>query len=352
MRLFGAARFLPATFVCAALIARSAYAQSGLISTLAGTTPPGGFPIRGYSGDGGPAVQARLALANLQNTCDPLRYEQITHLAVDATGAVYIADSDNQRIRRIDAQGAITTVAGSGNKPATNAQCEPTSSVGDGPASNALFYNPSAVALAANGDVIIADQQDNRIRRLNNGTVSTIAGNGQHLFYAPGLPATASPMDWPAAVAIGPGNTLYFAELHGNRIAKIAADGTLVTVAGSGFPGFAGDNGRAAAAQLHSPSGIAFDGAGNLYIADQLNHRIRKVGPDGTIATVAGNGSAGYSGDGGKATAPSLNGPMDVASDSAGNLYIADTLNHRIRRVDTGGTITTLAGTGTPGRGA
>ncbi|HEV8146584.1 MAG TPA: hypothetical protein VGP79_09395 [Bryobacteraceae bacterium] len=350
MRLSGAVRFLSVTFVCAALLARSAHAQSAQITTLAGATPANGFPIRGFTGDG-PATQARLALANVQNTCDPVRYEQITHLAVDSIGNIFFADSDNQRIRRIDTQGNLTTIAGSGSKPATNSLCEPTSSVNDGPANSAIFYNPASVALAANGDLIIADQQNNRIRRLSNGTVSTIVGNGQHLFYAPGIPATATPMDWPAAVAFGPGNTLYFAELHGNRVAKLAADGTLVTVAGSGFPGFAGDNGRAVTAQLHSPSGIAFDAAGNLYIADQLNNRIRKVTPDGIISTVAGTSSAGFSGDGGKATSASLSGPMDVASDAAGNLYIADTLNHRIRKVDTSGNISTVAGDGRIGRG-
>jgi len=125
-----------------------------------------------------------------------------------------------------------------------------------------------------------------------------------------------------------------------------AQPGTITTVVGTGTAGFSGDGGAATAAKINSPRGLFIDGAGNLYIADRLNHRIRKVDADGIITTVAGTGVQGFSGDGGPATAAQLNDPTGVAVDEAGNLYIADAENHRIRKVDTGGIITTVAGTG------
>jgi len=334
------------------LFASGALAQTGLITTIAGKTAPGGTPLRGYSGDEGPATQALLALANLKNTCDPSQFEQLVQIAVDSAGNVYFPDGDNQRIRMIDTNGVIHTVAGSGDKPATNSACDPTTPVGDGgPPLQAKFLNPSAVTLGPAGEITIADQQDERVRQIKNGIINTIVGNGKHLFYVPNAPATVSPLDWPGSVAYGPDKLLYFAELHGNRVAKIDANNNIITVAGTGFPGYDGDNKAATSAQLTSPAGIAFDSTGNLYIADQGNHRVRKVTPDGIIHTVAGNGTAGFSGDGGSATAANLNRPMSVAPDSNGNLYIADTLNNRIRRVDASGTITTFAGDGGQGRG-
>jgi hypothetical protein len=137
------------------------YGQTGLITTIAGKTAPGGTPLRGFSGDEGPATQALLALANLQNICDPNQFEQLVQITVDATGNVYFPDSDNQRIRMIDSKGVIHTIAGTGDKPATNTRCEPTTTVGDGGAPLlAKFFNPSAVTLSPTGDITIADQQD------------------------------------------------------------------------------------------------------------------------------------------------------------------------------------------------
>lgn len=329
-----------------------AFGQTGLITTIAGKTAPGGTPLRGYSGDEGPATQALLALANLQNTCDPNQFEQLVQITVDAAGNVYFPDSDNQRIRTIDPNGVIHTIAGTGDKPVTNSRCEPTTPVGDGGAPLlAKFFNPSAVTLSPAGDITIADQQDNRIRQIKTNVINTIVGNGTHNFFAPNVPATISPMDWPGSAVYGPDKLLYFAELHGNRVAKIDSNNIIIPVAGTGFPGYDGDNKSATTAQLKSPAGLAFDSAGNLYIADQGNHRVRKVTSNGIISTVAGNGTAAFSGDGGSATAASLNRPMSVAVDSQGNLYIADTLNNRIRRVDAKGNITTFAGDGALGRG-
>ena len=174
------------------------------------------------------------------------------------------------------------------------------------------------------------------------GTISTIAGNGTHNIYAPGIPATSSPMDWPSAVAVDASGLVYFAELHGNRVGRIGADGRITTIAGNGFAG-------TTAASLTRPAGLGFDPAGNLYIADSGNHRIQKVTPSGTVSTVAGNGQKGFSGDAAAATQAKLDTPMDVKADARGNLYIADTGNNRIRRVGTDGVIQTIAGTGTAG---
>jgi len=328
------------------LLASSALAQTPVISTIAGATPFGGTPVRGYNGDGDLAANATLALANLQNPCDPQKLEQTSHISFDATGNLYIADSNNQRIRRIGVDGVISTVAGSGERPAIDGRCEATGPIGDGAdATSAKLYNPSAAVPHPNGSLIIADQLNNRIRIVSPaGVVSTIAGNGTHNLYAPGIPATASPMDWPSALAVDTAGLVYFAELHGNRVAKIGADGRLVTIAGTGFPGYDSDNIPAVSARLNKPAGIAVDAGGNVYIADMGNHRIRRVTPAGQITTVAGTGVRG-------SASAQLDSPMDVKVDSAGNIYVADTGNHRIRRIDPQGAVTTVAGTGQPDRG-
>ncbi len=330
-------RLVPALLAAAGL-----GAQTGIITTIAGTGE------RGYFGDGGPAISARLALVNVQNACDPAQFEQTVHLAVDPTGNVYLPDSDNQRIRRITPQGIISTIAGSGERPATNNRCEPAGPVADGPATGARFYNPGDVVLHPNGSLIILDQQNNRIRQWSGDQVTTIVGSGLHQFYTNDNPVLSTGLDWPGAGAFG-GGLFHFAELHSNRVARVTPEGRLATVAGSGIPGFAGDNGPATAARLRNPAGIAFDAAGNLYIADQGNHRIRRVTPQGVITTFAGTGNPGFNGDDRPAVAADLNLPTDVKVDVNNNVYIADMGNHRIRRVAPDGTITTVAGNGRAG---
>lgn len=316
-----------------------------IIHTVAGSE-------RGYAGDNAPAAEAQFAFADVQNPCDPAQYEQTSQIFADAEGGLWIADSANHRIRRIGPDGVVRTVAGSGERPEISSRCEPTGPVADGPAAGARLYNPSAVAARPDGALVIVDQQNGRIREVSAaGLIATIAGSGQHNLYAPGIPALASPMDWPTGLALDANGQVYFTELHGNRVARIDANGRLATVAGLGFPGSSGDGGRAVTALMRKPLGIAIDAAGNLYIADSGNHRIRRVGADGVITTVAGNGRAGFEGDGGPAKDASLNTPMDVKLDAAGNLYIADTLNHRVRRVGADGLITTVAGNGDAGRG-
>ena len=332
---------------------------TGVITTLAGTTSTDSAPARGYSGDNGPGTNALLAPADVKNACDSRQptYEQTVHLVVDS-GNVYFTDSANQRIRKISAQGIISTIAGTGDKPAVGAPpaCENTSGasgIGDGgPALAARLYYPGDIAVAPNGNIIIVDQQDNRLRQINSsGQISTIIGSGLHNLYVPSAPPTVSPLDWPSAIAIDSNGVIYFAELHSSRVAKLA-NGVLVTVAGAGIPGFSGDGGKATSARLSSNvTGIALDANNNLYIADELNHRVRKVTPDGVINTIAGNGTAGFSGDGGPASDAMLNMPADVKVDKQGNVYIADMLNHRIRRIDASGKITTVAGDGRQGRG-
>jgi uncharacterized protein (TIGR03437 family) len=324
----------------AALILQvAACAQSGIITTLAGRTAVNGAPARGYDGDNRPATEASLALANFSNQpCDPNRFEQTSHIAVDAQGNIYLTDSNNQRVRRIDPAGAITTVAGSGEP---QPGCQAASSVGDnGPALSARLFGPADVAIDRDGSLIVADQQNNRIRRLSTtGTITSIVGNGLHFPYVPNVQGTASPMDWPSALAVDSGGALYFAELHTNRIGRLA-NGTLSTVAGTGSP-----------AELNKPAGIAIDRTGALLIADTGNHRIRRFA-NGSLTTIAGKGTAGYCGDGGPAADACLNTPMDVKADALGNIFIADAGNHRVRRIDTAGVMATVAGTGDPGRGA
>jgi uncharacterized protein (TIGR03437 family) len=327
-------------------------AQSGAISTVAGQTPVNGAPVQGFGGDGGPAADATLALANMKNPCgNPSLFEQTSHISIDSTGNIYFADSINQRIRRIDPSGVISTVAGSGTAPATNSLCQTTSPVGDGvSATDAHLFNPSDAMVDPKGNLIIADQQNNRIRQVNSaGNITTIVGSGLHNFYSPGILATASPMDWPSSLAIDGAGLIYFAELHGNRVGRLDADGHLSTVAGTGFPVFNGD-GPANRANLTKPAGIAIDHSGNLLIADTGNHRVRKVS-GGIITTIAGTGQQSFCGDSGPANQACLDTPMDVKADALGNIYIADTGNHRIRRIDASGTISTVAGTGTAGRG-
>jgi adhesin/invasin len=186
------------------------------------------------------------------------------------------------------------------------------------------------------------------IRAQSYGTISTFAGTGVAGFSGDQGPATSAQLNTPRRVEVDAAGNLYLSDSGNNRIRKVGPDGTITTVAGTGTAGFGGDNGLAVNAQLNQPTAIIFDPAGNLYIADSSNNRVRRVGTDGIIVTVAGNGEQGSEGDGGPATAAQLNNPFGLAYDSAGNLYIADAYNSKIRRVAPTGIITTYAGTGTP----
>jgi sugar lactone lactonase YvrE len=276
----------------------------GTISTYAGS---GGF---GFSGDGGPATAAQLSLPH--------------GVAVDSAGNLYIADSNNHRIRKVTPGGTISTYAGTGTEGFS----------GDGgPATAAHLDRPDGVAVDSAGNLYIADSGNSRIRKVTpGGTISTYVGNGGYGegFLGDGGPATAAHIR-PRGVALDSAGNLYITDFA--RIRKVTPGGTISTYAGTDTPGFAGDGGPATAAQLSFPQGVALDSAGNLYIADSNNNRIRKVTPGGTISTYAGTGLNGFSGDGGPAIAAQLWIPVGVALDSAGNLYIADQENQRIRKV-------------------
>jgi uncharacterized protein (TIGR03437 family) len=176
-----------------------------------------------------------------------------------------------------------------------------------------------------------------------------VAGDGEQGFDTDVVAATSAPLNAPHGITVDPVGNLYIADADNHRVRQVGVDGVIHTVAGTGVSGFAGDGGAANAAQLSEPSGVALDAAGNLYIADTGNNRIRKVTPSGVISTIAGNGVVGYTGDGGPAAAASLSAPVGVYADTSGNIYIADTGNHSVRVVSTGGIIATIAGTGIAG---
>jgi sugar lactone lactonase YvrE len=292
----------------------------GTILTIAGNT------TAGYAGDNGPALQAELNAPQ--------------GVAVDTSGNLYIADTGNSVIRKVVlATGTITTFAGNGNQAYG----------GDGgAAAQAEINQPYDVAVDSAGNVYIADTSNYAVRKVTGGIITTVAGNGYPNYSGDGGPATSAQLDYPGAVAVDGAGDIYIADVANSRIRKVtAASGIITTVAGAGFWGYAGDGGPATQAELYEPSAVAVDTAGNLYIADTYNYAIRKVTPNGTITTVAGTGSYGYTGDGGPATSATLDVCYGVAVDAAGNLYIADTGNNAIREVSAAtGIITTVAGNG------
>ena len=294
--------------------------SSGTITTVAGT---------GELGDGGPAVEAQLR--SPQN------------MAADGAGNLYIADSGNHRIRKVDSSGLISTIAGTGERGFG----------GDGgPAVQAQLAIPRGLAADGAGNLYIAEDSDHRIRKVDSaGVITTIAGTGERGFGGDGGPAVQAQFTYPRGIAADSAGNLYIADTLNSRIRKVDSAGVITTIAGTGERGFGGDGGPAVQAQLAFPNSVAIDGAGNLYFADQGNHRIRMVDFSGMISTIAGTGEPGFGGDGGPAVEAQLNSPTGVAADAAGNLYIADWLNYRIRKVDSAGTITTIAGTGEQGFG-
>ena len=300
--------------------------SKGTITTMAGS---GGvaFDGGGYSGDSGPAIEAQLSWP--------------ADVTVDGAGNLYIADTANRRIRRVDANGTITTIAGTGFMGYS----------GDGgPAIEAEFSRPRAVASDNSGNLYIADTANHRIRRVDAmGVIATIAGTGRRGYSGEGGPAVEADLSWPEGLTLDSTGNLYIADSGNHRVRRVDGTRTINTVAGTGEVGYIGDGGLGVEAQLVQPEDVAVDEAGNLYIADRSSHRIRRVDSAGTITTVAGTGRAGYSGDGGPAVDAQLSLPKGVAVDASGNLYIADSFYHRIRRVDSAGTITTIAGTGRAG---
>ena len=301
----------------------SAVGQTYTIYTVAGNG------TTGSSGDGGAATSAKL--------------NGVAGIAVDSSGNLYIADIGNYRVRMVTPDGTIWTVAGNGSA----------SDSGDGgPATSAGLAAPVGVAVDSRGFLYISDETGCIRRVAPDGTITTVVGVcGTSGSSGDGGAPNSALLDFPVGVAVDSKDDLYIAEANGGRVRKVTFSGraTITTVAGTGSQGYSGDGSAAISATLRLPNGVAVDSTGNLYIADTFNHCIRKVTPGGTISTVAGTGSAGYSGDGGAAESAKLQEPALVAVDSSGNLYIADTGNNRIRKVTSGGTISTVAGTGSAG---
>lgn len=364
------------------LIADTANAMIRKVTTDGKIATVAGSGVHGFAGDGADATKAAVA--------SPLS------VTVDSAGNFYIVSNADSRIRKVDAKGIITTIAGTGQpgfagdgSAADKAQMNyPTGITADGSnnlyvadslnlrirkisgsnissvagngklaysgdggaAANAQLDSPQAVAVDAAGNLYIADTGNNVVRRVaRGGAISTFAGNGQVGSGGDNGAATSAQLNTPLGVAVDAAGNVYIADSQNGKVRRVGTNGTIATVAGNGTQGFGGDNGAATSAQLYTPTGVAVDAAGNLYIADFNNNRVRRVSVNGTIATVAGTGNSGFSGDGGAATSAQLNLPRAVAVDAAGNLYIADSGNNRIRLVNSSGGITTFAGNGLPG---
>lgn len=219
---------------------------------------------------------------------------------------------------------------------------------GDGsPASQALLNSPGGIACDSKGNVYIADGVNNCLRKIDvDGNIHTLAGNGSSGYSGDGGNASSALLNNGPGVGADSLGNIYIADTYNHRIRRVDALGVISTVAGNGTAGDSGDGGPATSASLNSPGGVACDNSGNIYIADSMNNCIRRVDPSGKINTVAGDGTAGYAGDGGPATLARMNTGSGVAVDSSGNIYIADTYNQCIRKVDTSGNISTIAGNG------
>jgi hypothetical protein len=281
------------------------YAVVVVISTVAGNGSTGS------GGDGGPATQASLTIPY--------------GVAVGPAGSFYIADTGTGRVRKVSASGVITTVASG-------------------------LSSPTGLAVDSVGNVYIAEKHAHRVRKLNTqGSLLVVAGTGAAGFSGDGGQATAAQLNFPTGVAVYNGN-LYIADENNHRVRKVDPSGVITTVAGNGTAGSSGDGGQATSASLNLPTGVAADGGGRLYVVEQGGNRVRRVGLDGIITTFAGAGEYGFSGDGGPAAAARLASPFGAAVDGSGNVFIADSSNQRIRRVDSSsGVIKTVAGSGAQG---
>ncbi len=298
----------------------------GIITTAVGTG------VQGYSGDNGPAAAAQIGMA------------WVSSIAVDSSGHLLIADVLSNRLRKAEAGGIITTVAGTGM---------PFYAGDGGPASRAQLGSPFFVTTDRFGNLLISDYMGQMVRRMSpDGRIETIAGVGSPVIdgaVGDGQMAISAHLGRVSGVVSDSSGNVFVADSDNATVWKIGLDGVIHRFAGNGSLAHSGDGGPAVNAGLITPWGLALDGDGNLYIADENDHRVRRVSADGIISTFAGNGRSGYSGDGGPAAAASFSGPRAVAVDASGNVYIADTGNARVRKVSAGGTITTVVGTGKAG---
>ncbi len=359
--------------------------MAGVITTVAGNG------VMGFAGDGGQAALAQLG--------------QPRRMAFDSAGNLYVTQWTGSRVRRINTAGVISTVAGAGlgfagdGSPAVNAlmrnpegvAVDPSAAVfisdagnhrirrvgvvnistysgrnhfaGDGgPGTAARLFMPHGLDSDAQANLYIADTLNFRVRKLTfsglaalkgapEGTITTVAGTGVSGFSGDGGVGTAAQLGEPRDVAVDSMGNVYIADRVNHRIRRLAANGVITTFAGNGTPGYSGDGGLATGASLDNPSAVAVDAQRNVFVADMGNNRIRQITPQGTITTFAGTGEAGFSGDGGAATQARINTPTGLEVDGAGNVFISDTLNRRVRMVNPAGIITTAAGNGEAGDG-
>jgi uncharacterized protein (TIGR03437 family) len=264
-------------------------------------------------------------------------------IAVDSAGNIFVADQNNNRIRKVALSGIITTVAGNGN----------TQFAGDGgQATSSTVYIAgmhNGLAVDAGGNLYIADDGHHRIRKVDpNGIITTVAGNGSPNYSGDGVAATKTSLFRPTGVAVDPAGNFYIADTNNFRVRKVDTSGTITTIAGTGAIAYTGDGGPAINATFTEPTGVAVDSLGNVYVADRGSANVvRKIDRlSGIITTVAGNGTVGFSGDGGPAIHAQFSDLRSVTVDAAGNLYLSDYGNHRVRKVDSTGTVTTIAGNG------
>lgn len=288
------------------------------IVTIAGTG------VAGYSGDGAAATAAKL--------------DNPSGLAFDSYGNYYISDCSNHVIRKVTPAGVISTVVGT----------HVAGYSGDGgPATAAQINRPIKVIFDAADNMYIGELYGNRVRKVTSGgIISTVAGGGTG---GDGGPATAASLNGPCCMAFDALGNFYIGEYYSNKIRKVNTSGIISTYAGTGVAGYSGDGGPATNAKLNGLFDIAIDPEGNLYIADAANNRVRMVSTLGIMSTFSGNGTAAFSGDGGPASAAKVNNPAGLEIDPAGNIYIADQGNRRVRKVTTAGIISTIAGNGTYG---
>lgn len=281
-----------------------------------------GNGTNGYSGDNGPATSAEI--------------RKPSKVGVSSNGGVYISDRDNNRVRLIFSNGKIVTFAGNGVAGYS----------GDGgPATRAQLYRPSGVAVRSDNVVFISDYFNNRIRVVyTNGTIYTYAGNGTAGYSGDGGPAIDGSLWLPLGITLTSTGDLFIVDYQNNRIRVVYNNGTLETFAGNGMPGYSGDGGPAIESSLYFPRSVSVSSSGEVYIADTYNNRIRIVFTNGTISTFAGNGFAGYSGDGGLPRDASLYYPSGVTTSNFGDIFIADYGNSCIRAVFGNTYITTIAG--------
>ena len=301
---------------------QAAFAQAGIINTIAGNH------ITGYSGNGGPATAAEL--------WGPAA------VATDKQGNLYISEEGNHIVAKVNSSGIINTVAGNYSYGFGYS--------GDGGAATAAeLGSPTGLTFDKGGNMYISDYNESVIRKVNtNGIITTIAGNYSYGFgySGDGGPATAAELNYPNSVVVDAAGNIYIDDSNNNVVRKVSTSGTISTIAGIHIQGYTGDGGPATAAELKAPYFLALDTNQNLYIADAENNVIRKVDKSsGIITTVAGNHTAGYSGDGGAATAAELNNPIGIGSDDSDNIYIAEENTPVIRKVNIGtGKISTIAG--------